>query len=277
MLEPSGVSPRGRFGYHGRAYAAMRGERGRSGTRFDTISVPIRRCPRNDPARDATCHASCHLVRGGRLSQRPPHQQAPHAPHGRHRHLLRYCRRLRRQYVGTMHWGWPVVLVPSPKLDVNYAALVAAFVIIFGTGLLDDRFSLSPRQKLLGQVLAADGRRRGRPRDRRHLQPLRARGLRPPRLDHLSADGRLSRCLYQHHQSHRRASTARGGHLRHRELHDVRALRLGGPPRRRGALHRRGGLLARLPALQLPSASIFMGDSGALTLGFALGAVSLLR
>ena len=59
------------------------------------------------------------------------------------------------QYVGTMHWGWPVVLVPSPKLDVNYAALVAAFVIIFGTGLLDDRFSLSPRQKLLGQVLAA--------------------------------------------------------------------------------------------------------------------------
>ena len=59
------------------------------------------------------------------------------------------------QYVGTMRWGWPVVLVPSPKLDVNYAALVAAFVIIFGTGLLDDRFSLSPRQKLLGQVLAA--------------------------------------------------------------------------------------------------------------------------
>ena len=27
------------------------------------------------------------------------------------------------QYVGTMSWGWPVVLVPSPKLDVNYGAL----------------------------------------------------------------------------------------------------------------------------------------------------------
>ena len=59
------------------------------------------------------------------------------------------------QYVGTMNWGWPVVLVPSPKLDVNYAALVAAFVVIFATGLLDDRFSLSPRMKLAGQVLAA--------------------------------------------------------------------------------------------------------------------------
>ena len=59
------------------------------------------------------------------------------------------------QYVGTMSWGWPVVLVPSPKLDVNYGALVAAFVVIFATGLLDDRFSLSPRQKLVGQVLAA--------------------------------------------------------------------------------------------------------------------------
>ncbi len=59
------------------------------------------------------------------------------------------------QYVGTMNFGWPVVLVPSPKLDVNYGMLVAAFVVIFSTGLLDDRFSLSPRQKLLGQVLAA--------------------------------------------------------------------------------------------------------------------------
>ena len=59
------------------------------------------------------------------------------------------------QYVGTMSLGWPVVLVPSPKLDVNYAMLVAAFVVIFATGLLDDRFSLRPRQKLLGQVLAA--------------------------------------------------------------------------------------------------------------------------
>lgn len=59
------------------------------------------------------------------------------------------------QYVGTTFFGWPVVLVPSPKMQVNYWMLVAAFAVIFLTGLLDDKFSLSPKQKLAGQVLAA--------------------------------------------------------------------------------------------------------------------------
>lgn len=59
------------------------------------------------------------------------------------------------QYVGTMSLGWPVVLVPSPKLRVNYWMLVLAFCVIFTTGLLDDKFSLRPAQKLAGQVLAA--------------------------------------------------------------------------------------------------------------------------
>jgi len=59
------------------------------------------------------------------------------------------------QYVGTMFLGWPVVLVPSPKLRVNYWMLVLAFCVIFTTGLLDDKFSLKPAQKLAGQVFAA--------------------------------------------------------------------------------------------------------------------------
>lgn len=59
------------------------------------------------------------------------------------------------QYVGTMFLGWPVVLVPSPKLRVNYWMLVLAFCVIFTTGLLDDKFSLRPAQKLAGQVFAA--------------------------------------------------------------------------------------------------------------------------
>ena len=59
------------------------------------------------------------------------------------------------QYVGTMSLGWPVALVPSPKLRVNYWMLVLAFCVIFTTGLLDDKFSLRPAQKLAGQVLAA--------------------------------------------------------------------------------------------------------------------------
>ena len=59
------------------------------------------------------------------------------------------------QYLGTTFAGWPVVLVPSPKLEVNYWTLVLAFLVVFFTGLLDDRYSLSPRAKLFGQVLGA--------------------------------------------------------------------------------------------------------------------------
>ena len=59
------------------------------------------------------------------------------------------------QYVGTTFFHWPVVLVPSPLLEVNYWMLVLSFLVIFVTGLLDDRYSLTPLQKLGGQVLAA--------------------------------------------------------------------------------------------------------------------------
>ena len=59
------------------------------------------------------------------------------------------------QYVGTTFFGWPMVLVPSPKLEVDYWLLVIAFLVIFLTGLLDDAFSLRPLQKLAGQAVAA--------------------------------------------------------------------------------------------------------------------------
>lgn len=59
------------------------------------------------------------------------------------------------QYVGTLCFGWPAVLVPSPKLQVNYWMLVAAFLVIFLTGVIDDARSLLPWQKLIGQVAAA--------------------------------------------------------------------------------------------------------------------------
>lgn len=59
------------------------------------------------------------------------------------------------QYLGTTYLGWPAVLVPSPKLQVDYWLLVLAFLVIFFTGLLDDRFSLKPLQKLVGQIIAA--------------------------------------------------------------------------------------------------------------------------
>ena len=59
------------------------------------------------------------------------------------------------QYVGTTYWGWPVVLVPSPKLQIDYWLLVLAFLVIFFTGVADDVLSLKPLQKLAGQLVAA--------------------------------------------------------------------------------------------------------------------------
>lgn len=59
------------------------------------------------------------------------------------------------QYIGTTYLGWPVVLQSSPHLHLDYWYLVAAFTTIFLTGLADDKWSLSPRVKLAGTVAAA--------------------------------------------------------------------------------------------------------------------------
>ena len=60
------------------------------------------------------------------------------------------------QYLGTTYANWPMVLQPAPHLqNVNYWLLALGFVAIFVTGILDDVFQLKPLQKLLGQVIAA--------------------------------------------------------------------------------------------------------------------------
>ncbi len=59
------------------------------------------------------------------------------------------------QYLGTTYLFWPVVLVPSPKLTVTYQGVAAAVLVIFLVGAIDDVRQLKPLPKLLGQVLAA--------------------------------------------------------------------------------------------------------------------------
>lgn len=60
------------------------------------------------------------------------------------------------QVAGTKLLGWPTVFVPHMQLQgVDYKLLTAAVVIVFLTGAIDDVRNLKPRQKLLGQVLAA--------------------------------------------------------------------------------------------------------------------------
>lgn len=59
------------------------------------------------------------------------------------------------QLVGTTYFGWPEVLVPSSRMQVDYWLLALAFLVIFLTGLVDDLVSLAPRQKFLGQTVGA--------------------------------------------------------------------------------------------------------------------------
>lgn len=59
------------------------------------------------------------------------------------------------QALGVTYLGWPRVFVPSARQTVNYWLLFLSFLVIFVTGLVDDKFTLTPRQKLLGQVVAS--------------------------------------------------------------------------------------------------------------------------
>lgn len=59
------------------------------------------------------------------------------------------------QYMGTMHLHWPIVFMPGRFSIYNYPMLGLAFLVIFMTGALDDVFQLRPLAKLVGQVLAA--------------------------------------------------------------------------------------------------------------------------
>ena len=59
------------------------------------------------------------------------------------------------QYVGTTYFDWPVVFIPHPKMDVDYRLLGVSALVVFLTGLIDDLKSLKPIQKLVGQIVAA--------------------------------------------------------------------------------------------------------------------------
>ena len=57
--------------------------------------------------------------------------------------------------LGTWYLGWPPVLVSHPSLAVNYPVLAVAFVLMVATGTADDIYQLSPKAKFAGQLLAA--------------------------------------------------------------------------------------------------------------------------
>ena len=60
------------------------------------------------------------------------------------------------QYLGTIFLGWPTVFAPAPHFSsMDYHRIALGLVTIFLTGAFDDVFQLTPWQKLLGQLVSA--------------------------------------------------------------------------------------------------------------------------
>ena len=179
------------------------------------------------------------------------------------------------QLFGAVHFSWPVMLQPSPMLNINYWAVAASFTIIFATGLIDDKYQLTPKKKLFGQVVAACVAVSGGLVIGKVVNPLTDQFIDfgwltyPITIAYLVAysniinlidglDGLASgiSCISSFTMF---ILSMMAGRL------DAAAL----------AISITGTTLAFLKYNFYP-ASIFLGDSGALLLGFALGTVSLL-
>ncbi|MEE8716942.1 MAG: MraY family glycosyltransferase [Coriobacteriales bacterium] len=58
------------------------------------------------------------------------------------------------QYFGTLAFDWPSAFISHPSLNINYWGIALSVLVIFITGIIDDVVSLRPWQKLLGQIIA---------------------------------------------------------------------------------------------------------------------------
>jgi UDP-GlcNAc:undecaprenyl-phosphate/decaprenyl-phosphate GlcNAc-1-phosphate transferase len=57
--------------------------------------------------------------------------------------------------LGTHLFGWGNPFVPLPEMDVNYWGVLAGVVLIFLVGAIDDVIDMNAKVKLLGQIIAA--------------------------------------------------------------------------------------------------------------------------
>ncbi len=58
-------------------------------------------------------------------------------------------------FLGTKFLGWMNPFVSHPELTVNYFGVALGILLIFFVGALDDVFDLKPKPKFLGQIIAA--------------------------------------------------------------------------------------------------------------------------
>lgn len=59
------------------------------------------------------------------------------------------------EILGIKYLRWPPILIPHPSMTINYPLLGVSVLVIVITGAIDDVRSLSPKKKLVGQILAA--------------------------------------------------------------------------------------------------------------------------
>lgn len=57
--------------------------------------------------------------------------------------------------IGMYWWGWESPLQGGLGNNVNYIGVAVGVVIMFGVGVVDDIYNLKPKAKLLGQIVAA--------------------------------------------------------------------------------------------------------------------------
>ena len=65
------------------------------------------------------------------------------------------CAALIVEIAGIKLLNWPAVLIPHPSMNISYPMLAVSFLAIVVTGAVDDIKQLSPKMKLAGQLLAA--------------------------------------------------------------------------------------------------------------------------
>ena len=56
---------------------------------------------------------------------------------------------------GMLFWGWPNPFVSHPSLSINYPGVAIGVAAMFAVGVVDDVKGLNPKPKLAGQVIAA--------------------------------------------------------------------------------------------------------------------------
>ncbi len=179
------------------------------------------------------------------------------------------------QLLGARHLSWPVMLQPSPLLDINYWAVAVSFVVIFATGLIDDKYQLSPKQKLLGQVIAACVAVSGGLVIGKVVNPLTDQFIDfgwisyPITIVYLVAYSNIINLIDG------LDGLASGISCISSLTMFILSMMAGRLDAAALAISITGSTLAFL-RYNFHPASIFLGDSGALLLGFALGTVSLL-